>query len=148
MKLYHLLEDMTYIVEQMNSVRLALDDGTAKLKKEDPLAERLRSASAQVDVFRKKIVATKEGGAVTGEERLREYLADLYGNVVGYEGRPSQTQVERADALAHELSDVVKAFETWSAKELPELNSTMAKEQLHPVQVLTREEWQKRAGRN
>ena len=57
--------------------------------------------------MRKKIVATKEGGMITGEERLRENLADLYGNVIGYEGRPSQTQVERADALARELADVV-----------------------------------------
>ena len=48
---------------------------------------RLRAASAAVDAMRKKIVATKEGGMITGEERLRENLADLYGNVVGYEGR-------------------------------------------------------------
>ena len=36
---------------------------------------------------------------ITGEERLRENLTDLYGNVTFYEGRPSQTQIERADAL-------------------------------------------------
>jgi photosystem II stability/assembly factor-like uncharacterized protein len=146
MKLYHLLEDMTYAVEQINSVRLALDGGAAKLKGTDPLAPRLRQASAKVDEFRKKIVATKEGGAITGEERLREYLADLYGNVVNYEGRPSQTQVERADVLARELSDVVNAFNAWAKKELPEMNSAMTSDQLPPVQLLSRDEWQKRAG--
>ena len=99
MKLYHLLEDMTHAVERINGVRLALDERAAKLTAADALAERLRRASTQVDAFRKKIVATKEGGAITGEERLREFLAELYGNVVGYEGRPSQTQVERTVAL-------------------------------------------------
>ena len=83
-------------------------------------------AASDVDAFRKKSVATKEGGAITGEERLREYLADLYGNVVLYEGPPSQTQVERADALARELADVVKAFDAWVVKELPKLNADIA----------------------
>ena len=34
----------------------------------------------------KKIVATKEGGAITGEERIREHLDLLYGAVNGWEG--------------------------------------------------------------
>ena len=73
----------------------------AKLPAGDALAEApAQPPRRSVDDLRKKIVATKEGGMITGEERLREYLTDLYGNVVGYEGRPSQTQVERADALA------------------------------------------------
>jgi hypothetical protein len=147
MKLYHLLEDMTYAVERINAVRLALVERAARLTVADPFAERLQHASTEVEAFRNKIVATKEGGAITGEERLREFLADLYGNVVGYEGRPSQTQVRRADALARELADVVKAFDSWVTKELPAVNSAIAKELLEPVKLLTREEWQRRAGR-
>jgi hypothetical protein len=53
--------------------------------------------------------------------------------------------VERADALARELADVIKAFDTWAARELPGLNSAMAMKQLEPVKLLTREEWLKRA---
>jgi hypothetical protein len=147
MTLYHLLEDMAYAVERINAMRLALDERAGKLKDEAPLRERLRRASAEVDAFRKKIVATKEGGAVTGEERLREFLADLYGSVVGYEGSPSQTQVQRADALARELAEVVKSFDTWVKKELPAVNSGFTKERLEPVNLLTREEWEKTTGR-
>lgn len=145
MTLYHLLEEMTYAVERINAVRLALDERTAKRTPADSLAEQLRHASTQVDAFRQKIVATKEGGAITGEERLREFLADLYGNVVAYEGRPSQTQVERAEALARELGDVVKAFDAWAANELSALNAALTKAQLEPVKLLTREEWRKQA---
>lgn len=144
MKLYDLLGDMTFAVEGINRVRLALDERAAGLPINDPLRERLLSASAQVDELRKKIVATKEGGAITGEERLREHLTSLYGNVVVfYEGRPSQTQVERADALARELAEVVKSFEAWTAKELPGLNSALAQKRLEPVKSLTRAEWEK-----
>ena len=66
-------------------------------------------------------------------ERLREFLADLYGSVNGYEGRPSQAQAERADALARELADVVKDFDAWSAKELPAINAALKKKGLDPI---------------
>jgi hypothetical protein len=144
MKLYNQLGEMAFAVDQINSVRLALDERASRLQANDPLRERLRAASAQVDELRKKIVATKEGGMITGEERLREFLTDLYSNVIFYEGRPSMTQVERADALARELSDVVKSFETWATKELPGVNSDLAAKQLEPIRLLTREEWEKK----
>jgi hypothetical protein len=147
MKLYHLLGDMTYAVERINAVRLGLEERISKLPREDPLAKRLRTAAGEIDGFRKKIVATKEGGMITGEERLREFLAELYGNVVGYEGRPSQTQVERTQAIERELADVVKDFETWVAKELPGVNTAITQKQLAPVTPPTREDWEKRSGR-
>ncbi|HVF57320.1 MAG TPA: hypothetical protein VM934_14290 [Pyrinomonadaceae bacterium] len=140
MKLYELLGEMTFAVERINGVRLALDDRASKIAGDDSLRQRLRAASAQVDELRRKIVATKEGGMITGEERLREFLSDLYGNVVFYEGRPSQTQTERAAALGRELTDVVKDFDAWSAKELPALNSALTEKKLEPIKPLTREQ--------
>ena len=133
MKLYNLLGNMTFAVERMNGVRLALDDRAGKLPAGDALATRLGAASAAVDELRRKIVATKEGGMITGEERLRENLADLYGNVVFYEGRPSATQVERADAIERELADVVAAFDGWAAAELGGLNAALGTKQLEPI---------------
>ncbi|MGE5816197.1 MAG: WD40/YVTN/BNR-like repeat-containing protein, partial [Acidobacteriota bacterium] len=125
-RLYRLLGEMTDVVDRMNRVRAGLDSSAAKLPAKDALAPRLRAASTAVDELRKKIVATKEGGMITGEERLREFLAELYGNVANYEGRPSDTQVQRADALARELADVTREFEAWSTKELPPINKALA----------------------
>ena len=139
MKVYNLLGDMTYAVEKINGVRLALDQRAGAAS--PALKARLQKASNDVDTLRKKIVATKEGGMITGEERLRENVTDLYGNVVFYEGRPSQMQVDRAEAIARELGDVVKSFDAWAAKELPGINSGLGKS---PVKVLTREEWEKK----
>ena len=142
MKLTGVLADMTFAVERMNGVRLALDERAAKLPAKDALAPRLRAASATADELRKKIVATKEGGMITGEERLRENLTDLYGNVVFYDGRPSQTQVERTEAIARELADVIKDFDAWAAKELDGLNSALARKRLEPIRLLTRQQWE------
>ena len=132
-KLHAQLGEMTRAVGRLNNVRLGLDDRAAKLGDRDALTKKLRAASSQVDTLRKRIVATKEGGMITGEERLREYLGDLYGTVNGYEGRPSAAQMERADALSRELADVVKDFDAWMAKELPSLNAALAKKKMEPV---------------
>jgi photosystem II stability/assembly factor-like uncharacterized protein len=142
MKLYNLLGDMTFAVDRINGVRLSLDADAAQLPANDPLVTRLRTASQQVDELRKKIVATKEGGAITGEQRLREYLTELYGNVIGYEGKPTQMQVMRAAAIERELQDISKDFDAWLAREMTGLNSALAAKQLPQIKVIGRAEWE------
>ncbi len=143
MKLYRMLGDMTFTVDQINGVRADLEARAARLPAGDPLAATLRTAAGQADALRKKVVATTEGGAITGEERLREYVATLYSNVVYYEGRPTQTQVDRTAALGRELSDVVKEFDAWAAKELPGINKDLSGKSLASITLQTRPEWEK-----
>jgi photosystem II stability/assembly factor-like uncharacterized protein len=137
-----LLGDMSFAVERMNAARSDLEDRVRKLPSGDALAQRLRDASASADVLRKKIVATKEGGMITGEERLRENLTDLYGAVIFYEGRPSQMQIERTDAIGRELADVVTAFDAWSAKDLAAVNAELGAKKLEPIVLITRQAWE------
>jgi len=137
MKLRDELGTMSAAVERINDVRLALDDRASKLPAADALTKNLRSASSQVDELRKRIVATKEGGMITGEERLREFLTTLYGNVLFYDGAPTQDQMQRADAIARELADVTHDFDAWSAKELPSINTALAKKKLDPIKPIT-----------
>jgi len=103
-RLAAMLNHMSWAVDAILAVR-----DQAMQKKQTDLAE-------AADKIRAKIVATKEGGAITGEERLREFLAGLYGDVNGYDGKPTDQQVQRADALARELEDVIKEFQALAAK--------------------------------
>src|SRR5436190_4110817 len=137
-KLSTLLNEMTFAVDRINGVKTALDTDAAQLPA-------LKAASSQVDDIRRKIVATKEGGMITGEERLRENLGDQYSNVVFYEGGPTQMQQTRADAIAKELTDVVASFDAWIAKELPKVNAELGKKKLQTIQPITREQWDKSA---
>jgi hypothetical protein len=50
--------------------------------------------------------------------------------------------VERTDAIARELADVVKDFDAWTAKELSGLNTALATKRLAPITLLTREQWE------
>jgi hypothetical protein len=146
-KLSGMFGDMTFAVERINGVRQGLEDRIAKLPPGDSLATRLGVASVAVDELRRKIVATKEGGMITGEERLRENLADLYGNVVFYEGRPSQAQVDRTDAIGREVADVVRDFDAWTSRELTGLNAALTAKHVESIRLLTREEWEAKSAK-
>jgi photosystem II stability/assembly factor-like uncharacterized protein len=144
MKIYHSIEHMTYSVEAIEGVRDAANARAAKLAEKDPLRKQLQDLGAQCDALRAKVVATKEGGMVTGEERIRELLGQLYGTVNGYEGRPADYQAARADSLAHELEDVVGDFQKLTQKELPGINVGLKKKKTEAISVLTEADWQKK----
>ena len=141
MRVYNLLGDMSFDVDRINGIRDALADRSGKIKGDTTFAKRLQDLSQKVDELRRKIVATKEGGAITGEERIREKTTGLYGDLVFYEGRPADYQVARIDSLKKELGDVETEFDSLVAKELPSVNKSLAQKKLEPVQQLTRKAW-------
>ena len=102
---------MTYGVEAIEGVRDAANARAAKLPEKDPLHKQLQQLAAECDELRSKIVATKEGGMITGEERIRELLGQLYGAVNGYEGQARRIiRCARTESLGHELEDVIARF--------------------------------------
>jgi len=143
MKVHALFNDESALMDRILFLRRDVAKAASALPENDPLKKNIKGFDDKIETVRKKIVATKEGGAITGEERLRENLAQLYGDVNGYEGRPSQTQVDRTAAIGHELTDVVKDFDNWLARELAGINSALSAKQLEPIAVLTREGWEK-----
>src|SRR5881296_3213407 len=143
MKLYKLLDHMSYASSAIESLRDAATARAAKLPAKDALRARLQQLADDSDKLRTKIVATKEGGMITGEERIRELLGKLYGNVNNYEGRPTEYQVRRTNDLGRELEDVITDFRKLSDKELPSINSGLKKKKLAPITVLSEADWQK-----
>jgi len=144
MKVYKELEHMTYGVEAIEGVRDAANSRAAKLTEKDPLHKQLQQLSADCDALRGKIVATKEGGMITGEERIREHLGQLYGAVTGYDGKPTDYQVARTESLGHELQDVVDDFQKLTQKQLAAINAGLKKKKLEVISVLAEADWQKK----
>ncbi len=143
MKLYKMMERMSFAVDSMVNLRDTAAARAAKLPVKDPLRASVQQLGQQVDALRSRIVATKEGGAITGEERIREYLTSVYGDVNNYDGKPTNSQAERTDALGHELEDVIKELDQLTAKQLPAINSGLQKKKLEPIQPLTQQQWEK-----
>jgi TolA-binding protein len=144
MKVYKLIEHMTWSVDAIEGVRNAANDRAAKLQQKDSLRSQLQQLAGKCEELRSKIVATKEGGMITGEERIRELLGQLYGNVNDYEGRPTDYQAARAESLGHELEDVINNFRTLTQKELAAANAGLKKKKLDTITVLSEADWQKK----
>ena len=143
MKVYNLMGHMSYGVSAVEGVRDSAKARAAKLTEKDPLRARLQHLSDESEKLRSKIVATKEGGAITGEERIREHLGELYGDLNQYEGRPTKEQAERADSLGHELEDVIAEFRKLTDTELASINASLKRKKMEAISVLSEADWQK-----
>ena len=141
MRLHRLLGDMSFDVDRINGVHDALLERAARAKGDAALSKRLQELAGQVEAMRKKIVATTEGGAITGEERIREKTTGLYGEILNYEGRPTDYQTARIDSLKKELEDVASEFDSFVTKELPAVNKSLSQKKLEPIQPIDRKAW-------
>jgi len=125
MKVHALFDEESALMDRIVSLRKALAQSGGALPEDDPVRKNISDFDGKVDGVRKKIVATTEGGAITGEERLREHTDQLYGAILSYEGKPGGYQIAYIDALKRELSDVTKQFDELLAKDLPALNESL-----------------------
>jgi photosystem II stability/assembly factor-like uncharacterized protein len=128
-----LFGDMSALTERIDGAKTAIEQRRAAVGDKDPLASKLGTIAKELEDARKKIVATKEGGAITGEERIREHLDQLYGALTRWEGRPAPYQVERIDALARELGDVKKEVDTAFDRDIKPLQAALELHHLEPI---------------
>jgi hypothetical protein len=130
-----LFGNMSDLVARINAVRSAADAEAAGLPVNNANRRQLASLSEQANAIRQKIVATTEGGAITGEERLREHTDELYGAIMSWEGRPTDYQLAYLDTLTRELGDVQKAFSTFQNGPLATANAALKTHQLKEIVV-------------
>ena len=124
---------MSKLVGEINSVRQGAE--AVGEKAPEPIKAAASALSEKADAIRKELVATKEGGAITGEERLREFVDDVYGGITSTEGRPPAYLIERANVLDRELKDVEARFAAFKAGDLAAFNALLQQANLPPLKV-------------
>jgi photosystem II stability/assembly factor-like uncharacterized protein len=135
MTVHAMFGSMSDLVARIQAVRAGAGKAADALPEGDPLRAQLLALSASADDVRKQIVATKEGGAITGEERLREHIDDLYGGIMGYEGRPTATLIAYTGVLRRQLDDVTGTFDALCAKDVKAANSALRAKGLPEIQA-------------
>jgi hypothetical protein len=135
MKVYELFNDETTLFARIASLRQQVADASQRRRPGDAMLARLGAFDVKLDAIRKQIVATTEGGAITGEERLREHTDQLYGAITAWEGPPSQYQLDNIVALRGQLSDIDTQFSQLTATALPAVNKELLKGGMKPLEV-------------
>jgi hypothetical protein len=135
MKVYALFNDESALFGRIAGLREQVAAASQGRAAADPLKRSLADFDGKLDALRKRIVATTEGGAITGEERLREHTDQLYGAITSWDGPPSRYQLENIEALRGELRDISDKFDRLTAAQLPELNKALSGAGAHPLEV-------------
>jgi hypothetical protein len=113
------------------------------VKKNAKLARSLNPYIKDIEDQNAKLVFKGGDFYVATEERLTEEIAELYGQVNSYPGRPGNTQIERTNSLEAEMLNVKKKMEEFSMTKLEKINTQLLAAKLEPLKVPTEEEWRK-----
>lgn len=146
-KLYNMLAKLTYLVDAGNDLRdqakARAEKVTGTTKADKALKASLTKLADDMNELRGSILAIKEGGAITGERKLREKLGELYGSVNGYPGRPTQSQLDYMGTLSKQLDDAAAKLQA-KGTEAAALSPTLAKSKLDPIKLMAEDDWKAR----
>jgi hypothetical protein len=134
-KVSELFNDESVLFEQIAALREQVAEASKNRPAADPLHRKLTDFDGKLDGLRKQIVATTEGGAITGEERLREHTDQLYGAIIGWDGPPTTYALDNIVALRTQLTDVSGQFTHITSAELPGLNKALESKGGHALSV-------------
>ncbi len=140
MAVYGELSDLTFLSEQVTDLR------DQALRAAEVLGSRPgREASKladELDSLRRSLAASDtDGGFVSGEIQLRERYGNYYGEITGFDGRPSNTQFDRHGQLQAELAAAQTRMEQLLARELAPLNKQLEQRELPLLNPLQRSDW-------
>jgi len=120
MKAYDLLEELAAVDQRILDARDALKDREATAR--GSALKKVRSLIAACDDMHEKISATQSGeGGITGQVRLRENIAEIYGAVGRFSGKPTDLQIMALDNYALQVRDFGTRIDTILSNDFPKL---------------------------
>lgn len=140
MTVFNMHEELAFLMEQILSLQKPVK---GYLEQNKNAAAFIKEYADSLESVRKLLVATKEGTAITGEEKIREKLSDLYYGVNFYEGRPSDSQLMRIKGLQKEIDDARKHFETIHNKFTAKMYKELQKSGAKPLTLFSKDDFNK-----
>lgn len=139
MRLYHLIEETAFVVEQI----LMLRDSLGALSQQDSgeLRHVIMQAYAALDSAYYSLVARKASLFADTEPKLREQLADLYGAVASYPGTPTKEQLRLIDQYAEKIVTAGQWVRQFYRQTIEPLNEQLRVKGRQPLELLTREQF-------
>ncbi len=142
---YDRLADLTYLVESLDDLASQARDQAEALASRRKAQEQLESFATDLEALTNSL-AVQEGTIFSGGEALRERMGILYGEIVGFDGRPGGSQQQQ---LANIEAEMVAAKEQADSllTTLSTINTTLSKEGKDPLERMSREAWEAKDSR-
>lgn len=138
--LYGMFGRLSYVVENVIQLREGAVKAGGGLKGGDKLKTQLAGLAERLEKFRSRLVATAEGGWLSGDEQLRERLGKVYGGVNSYDGRPSRSQLDQVPVLEGELAKAEGELEGFLKGEVAAVNRELERRKLDPLKIKSKDE--------
>ena len=132
MKLYHMTEHLAYQYEVLDQIEKKAETVVVEKKK---LQEQLTNLITRSQNLRNKLVALEGDFYVDSGEEIYERISDLYRQISGYPGRPSDSQLSQAKTLERNLEDLNKAFQQIVEQDLAGLNKGLEKAKVQRLTI-------------
>jgi len=143
MRLYRDIERLAWIGDSLVALRDAARARSGEAA--GRTRRRLEQLGADAEALRTSFVATGDG-YISGDEKLREHLGTLYGNVLAFEGRPSSSQLARLASLERDVETVEAKFRELATGRLAALAPELARSGLAPLVLPDFDTWKAREG--
>jgi photosystem II stability/assembly factor-like uncharacterized protein len=140
-KIFKMQEDLAYLDYKMQVIK---DSSASAAQRSPSNAELNKTAKLLADKITQlhtTLVATIEGTAITGEEKIREKVSALYFAVAFSFGRPTDSQLDRVRGLQKEITDATSKADTILATELRNVNTALTKAKQPPLLAMTQADW-------
>lgn len=142
MKIFSMHEDLAFLSEKIRAI------GDTAYKRADALNnkefnEQLKAWNKKSEELLQTLAASVAGTNITGEEKIREKLSELYWKVASSLSRPTDSQMDRIKGLQKEIDDASAKADALFKAELTKLNAIATKNKQPEIKLLTREEWDK-----
>ena len=144
LELYDALGDMTFAMDRLTGLR---DDARARAEtlrqakgRRGDIAE-LESFADALEAQRGSLVSTSSSGMLSGDDKLRERLGNLFGDINTYDGRPTDSQLAEKDRLLAEFDTALGSLDQSIDDTLPTINRLLERRGQAPLEPLTREAW-------
>lgn len=117
---YNLLEELEFMDKQMIDLKEKLLKVVSG-KKEINIQQRINSVIEYLNRTHTELVATNPS-MLSGEIRLREKIGDVYGGILNYQGRPTDSQIDAIVVLQKEFENIKSGYNELLKAELPVIN--------------------------
>ncbi|HMG14462.1 MAG TPA: hypothetical protein VK590_03380, partial [Saprospiraceae bacterium] len=139
-QLFNLIEEFSFNTQQLVDIQNKLKLNLPAIKNSGD-KKLLEDYNNKLEVIRKTMVATKTGTAITGEEKMREKLTKLFGEICYFEGRPTEYQMVRMRGFSDEITTKAKEISVVNDANLVKVNKILVKNGKPPISLLTKEGW-------